>query len=173
MNGELRALDAGRWTLRFTRLLDHPIEKVWQAVTEADHLQAWFPDRLTGDLLTPGAALRFESPGGEFPDFEGRVLRVEPPALLEFLWGTDTIRFELVPGDGNCTLTLTDTIDELGKAARDGAGWHTCLDFLAAALDRTAPSLTSRQRWQAVHEGYVKAFGPEASTIGPPEPPSA
>jgi uncharacterized protein YndB with AHSA1/START domain len=168
MNGQLEALATGRWTLRFTRQLPHPIDKVWRAVTQPEHLPAWFPDRMVGDLLVPGGELRFESAGGQFPPFDGRVLRVEPPNLLEFLWGTDTIRFELEASDGGCTFTLTDTIDELGKAARDGAGWHTCLDFLEAHLDGIEPSFTTRDRWQSVLEDYQKAFGPEASTIGPP-----
>ena len=30
---------------------------------------------------------------------------------------------------------LEDTLDERGKAARDGAGWHTCLDALETSLD--------------------------------------
>jgi uncharacterized protein YndB with AHSA1/START domain len=168
MNGELHALDAERWTLRFTRHLAHPVGKVWEALTDPKHLEAWFPDRIIGDLLTPGAALRFEHAAEQFPGFDGEVLTVEPPALVEFSWGTDIIRFELTPEGDGCTLTLTDTIDELGKAARDGAGWHACLDVLEAVLDGTPPSFTSGERWQAVHPGYVAAFGPEASTIGPP-----
>lgn len=181
MNGELEARGGGQWELCFTRRLAHPIETVWKALTQPEQLQAWFPQRIVGDLLSPGSALRFEYANGEFAAFEGRVLRVEAPLLLEFLWGTDTIRLELEPGDGDgdgdgdghCTLRLRDTIAELGKAARDGAGWHTCLDFLEAALDGKTPSFTSSERWQAVHGGYVKAFGPEASTVGPPEPRSA
>jgi len=96
------------------------------------------------------------------------VLACAPPSLLEFRWGSDTIRFEVAPRESGSTLTLIDTIDELGKAARDGAGWHVCLDALEHALDGTdAPSMP--ERWSAVHEDYVKKFGPEASTIGPPK----
>ena len=64
----------------------------------------------------------------------------------------------------DCTLTLTDTIDELGKAARDAAGWHVFLDRLEAALDG-APT---DSRWAPLNERYAQEFGPEASTIGPP-----
>ncbi len=131
-------------------------------------LTAWFPQTVVGDLLTPGAPLRFESDGDGAPVFEGTVIRVEPPRVLEFVWGTDVIRLDLRPGDGVCHLTLTDTMDVLGKAARDGAGWHTCLDFLEAAMGGVPPSFTSVHRWKAVHPEYVRAFGPEASSIGPP-----
>jgi len=34
---------------------------------------------------------------------------------------------------------LTDTFDELGKAARDAAGWDTCLDFLEWDLAGVEP----------------------------------
>jgi uncharacterized protein YndB with AHSA1/START domain len=165
MNGELEALGNGQWNLRFTRRLSHPVDTVWKALTEPDHLAAWFPQSIRGDLLTPGASLRFES---QYGDFDGRVLTVEPPSLLEFLWGPDTIRFELLPTEGGSVLTLVDSIDELGKAARDAAGWHACLDLLEAELAGTSPAWTSQERWALVHPGYVDAFGAEAATLGPP-----
>jgi uncharacterized protein YndB with AHSA1/START domain len=167
MFGELETAGDGRWRLRFSRELGHPPEQVWRAITEPDHLAAWFPQRIEGDLHKPGAPLRFEHAGG-IPGFEGQVLAVEPPSLLEFTWGPDTLRFDITPSGRGCILTLTDTITELGKAARDGAGWHACLDLLAASLDHR-PAPTSGEIWQAVHPGYVASFGPAAATIGPPE----
>jgi hypothetical protein len=62
-----------------------------------------------------------------------------------------------------------DTFGELGKAARDGAGWHTCLDLLAFTLDEKEAPWSSAERWRQVHGSYVEGFGPEAATIGPPE----
>jgi len=154
-----------RWRLRFTRRLRHAPEKVWRAITEPEHLEAWFPHRVVGQWAV-GAPLRFVS---DFGDFEGKVLAYEPPSLLEFVWGTDTLRFEVArDGDGS-RLTLLDTFEELGKAARDAAGWHACLDALEQELDGSKPSWTHGERWQAVHPTYVEQFGPEASTVGPPE----
>jgi hypothetical protein len=88
--------------------------------------------------------------------------------VLEFRWGTDVLCFELrADGDGTM-LTLVDTIDDLGKAARDAAGWHECLDVLAHHLGGDAPPWSPGDRWAQVHPGYVEAFGPQAATIGPP-----
>jgi uncharacterized protein YndB with AHSA1/START domain len=168
MPAEIGALDAPARTLRFSRSYPHPVDRVWQAVTEPDHLAVWFPQTVVGDLLVPGASLQFESSIEDVPVFEGKVLKVEPPRMLEFEWGTDVIRIELLPVEEGCRLTLTDTLDVLGKAARDGAGWHACLDFLEAAVEGIEPSFTSVDRWRAVHPEYVRAFGPEASSIGPP-----
>jgi hypothetical protein len=83
------------------------------------------------------------------------------------MWGTDRLRIELqADGDGT-VLTLTDTFGELGKAARDAAGWHECLDRLVRTLDGDALPEWG-DVWRAVHPRYVDALGPDASTIGPP-----
>jgi len=169
MDGDLEQ-DGDRWKLRFSRKLPHAQEKVWRAVTEPRHLEAWFPQRIVGEWRV-GAPLTFEAKGGEHPAFAGEVLACDPPSLLEFRWGRDVIRFEIKPHDGNppgCTFVLTDRFAELGKAARDGAGWHICLDYLGFYLDETAPPPSSREQWQKAHAGYVEKFGEAASAIGPP-----
>lgn len=166
MNGELERI-GDAWRLRFTRELAHAPEKVWRAITEPEHLRCWFPDPIVGEW-TVGAPLRFESAYVDGGFFDGRVLTVEPPRLLEFTWGTDTLRLEIEPSAAGCVLTLLDTIDEVGKAARDGAGWHVCLDKLGLHLDDATPEWSDGERWGGLHAGYVAVFGPAASTIGPP-----
>ncbi|HTP15046.1 MAG TPA: SRPBCC family protein [Streptosporangiaceae bacterium] len=157
----------GRWRLRFTRALAHPPERVWRAITEPEQLRAWFPHLITGGWAV-GTDLTFTDPQGRGPEFSGQVLAFEPPRLLEFRWGTDVIRLEIGPREGGRTLTLLDTLGELGKAARDAAGWHECLDRLACHLDGDAPTWRPGQRWAQVHPGYVASFGPRAAEIGPP-----
>jgi uncharacterized protein YndB with AHSA1/START domain len=154
-----------RWQLRFRRELRHPVAKVWKALTEPDELRKWFPDQVSVREWKVGARMEFKDANARIQPFDGEVLAYEPPRRLEFRWGTDVIRLEVAPHGDGCVLTLVDTIDELGKAARDGAGWHVCLGALEAALDGSS----SISDWADVHEKYVQKFGPEASTIGPPE----
>jgi uncharacterized protein YndB with AHSA1/START domain len=165
MMGTLESAGAS-WRLRFTRELGHPAERVWQAVTEPEHLQAWFPQRISGDWAV-GAKLTFSDPQGRGPDFDGQVLACEPPSLLEFSWGPDVIRLEIARRAAGCTLTLLDTFDEHGKAARDAAGWHVCLDLLARHLDGAAGAPPAAP-WAELFSAYAAAFGPDASKIGPP-----
>jgi uncharacterized protein YndB with AHSA1/START domain len=156
-----------RWELTFDRRLPHPPEKVFAALTEPEHLAAWFPSAITGERAV-GAKLRFEfRDGADGPPIEGEMLAWDPPRLVEFSWGDDTLRFELAPDGDGTRLTFVDTFAEGGKAARDAAGWHTCLDLLAAEV-AGAPLFDSTERWREVHPGYVDALGPEAATIGPP-----
>ncbi|MDX6673725.1 MAG: hypothetical protein QOH11_1143, partial [Solirubrobacteraceae bacterium] len=56
-----------------------------------------------------------------------------------------------------------------GKAARDGAGRHVCLDSLEAHLLGGQDARESMGTWKDVHPEYVESFGAEAAAIGPPE----
>src|SRR4051794_35981912 len=132
-DGELLEVD-GRYELRFTRRLSHPVSKVWQAITTPSGLAAWFPFDVVGEREA-GAALRFEFRKGEGPPFTGSMVEFSPESVMEVRWeGDETLRLELSGFEGGCALTLINRFDELGKAARDGAGWHTCLDALEASL---------------------------------------
>lgn len=159
-----------RWQLRFTRTLRHPPEKVWRALTEPEHLQAWFPARIDGERAA-GAPLRFVFEEDEGPALEGEMLVYDPPSLLELRWDDDVLRFELRPDGDRTVLTFLATFDEHGRAARDGAGWHACLDLLEHHLDGGPAPERPEGRWAEVHPRYVERFGPEASTIGPPDRP--
>lgn len=152
--------------LTFTRRLPHRPERVWRALTEDDQLARWFPTTIEGPRAA-GAPLRFGQRDGAGPPFDGELVAFDPPRLLELRWGEDLLRFELAPDGDGTLLTLTDAFGEPGRAARDGAGWHVCLDALAGLLDAQPPA-DSGERWRAVHPGYVERFGPAASTIGPP-----
>ena len=157
----------GRPTLRFTRRLAHPPEKVWRALTEPEHLAAWFPTTIDGELVA-GAKLSFSFRDLDIPSMDGEMLACDPPSLLELNWSDERLRFELTPDGDGTLLRFTASFDELGKAARDGAGWHACLDLLACDLTGQPAPRDPGQRWRQVHAVYVQRFGPEAATIGPP-----
>jgi uncharacterized protein YndB with AHSA1/START domain len=161
------ARQGDRWTLTFTRKLAYPREKVWRAVTEPEHLAVWYPQEIVGERKA-GAPLRFVTPGGDGGDgFEGQMLVFDPPSVMEFTWGPDLLRIELAADGAETVLTLTDTFDDVGKAARDAAGWHECLERLTGDLDGT-PLPALGEPWRKIHPVYVATFEPEASTIGPP-----
>jgi uncharacterized protein YndB with AHSA1/START domain len=161
--------------LRYVRRLAHPRERVWRALTEDADLAAWFPTTIEGGRQS-GAPLHFSFRNGEAPPFDGEMLACVPPSLLELRWADDVLRFELEADPGpdraassGCILRLVVTFSEYGKAARDAAGWHVCLDQLTAWCGGTAPAWEPPERWRVVHDTYVERFGPEASVIGPPQ----
>jgi uncharacterized protein YndB with AHSA1/START domain len=166
--GTIEQVDDGRWRLRFTRTLAHPQTKVWRAVTEPEQLAQWFPSTIEGERAG-GAPLRFTFPDDLAEPIEGKMLAYDPESLIEFRWGADVVRIELRPVGEATELTLLDTLEERGKGARDGAGWHACLDALEAALGGEANARSQMNVWAEVHPHYIEEFGPEAATIGPPE----
>lgn len=174
VNDELGTLerDGELCVLRYRRRLRQPPAKVWRALTEDEHLAGWFPTTIEGDRV-PGATLRFSFRENEAPPFDGEMLVVEPMAVLELRWGDDLLRFDLVPDGSGCVLTLTVTFSEYGKAARDAAGWHVCLEQLACVAGDEAVPVTSSDRWRVVHRDYVARLGPEASRSGLPRNGSA
>lgn len=162
------APEGDQWRLEFVRTLHHPPEKVWRALTEPEHLRAWFPADIVGDRRA-GASLQFVFRENEGPTLGGEMLVYDPPTALEFRWNDETMRFDLEPTPEGTRLTFVNVFGELGKAARDAAGWHACLDMLDCEVGGEKPAWSPKDRWRDVHDLYVEALGPEAATIGPPE----
>jgi uncharacterized protein YndB with AHSA1/START domain len=163
----------GRPTLRFERRLAHPQEKVWKALTDPGELTHWFPQDVEGSF-SPAAKLRFvfrdPAPtldGEVIEDFKGEVLQIDPPHLLAYSWGPDILCWTLTPDGDGCLLVFTDTVDDRGKAARDGAGWHVCLEVLDSLLDGRPPP--GGDRWTELYQGYAQNFGPEAASAPLPD----
>jgi uncharacterized protein YndB with AHSA1/START domain len=158
-----------RWQLRFTRTLPHPPEHVWRAITEVEHLDAWFPFHIEGEFA-PGAALRFVVRDMPNTTFNGEMTEYRPPSVMEFRWSeNELVRIEVEPEGEGSRLTLLNTFDELGKAARDAAGWHSTLDDLELNLSDATVPWDAEQHWRELFDDYVERFPVDASTVGVPE----
>lgn len=66
-----------------TITLTRPPREVWQSLTTAEGLSAWFGERATIDLR-PGGAAAMTFAGGMTVDM--RVERVEEPAVFAYTW---------------------------------------------------------------------------------------
>ena len=88
-----------RWTLIFTRDLQHPPRKVWAALTDPDQLARWAPFLASRDRSITGEATLTVVDGDVRQDVPATVTRSEPHTLLEYTWGTDVLRWELAATD--------------------------------------------------------------------------
>ncbi len=150
-----------RPTVRFLRLLDHPPERVWRAVTEPAELARWFPAGMEIDLR-PGGAIKFS-----FAD-DGEVVELDEPRVFAFTWGADELRFDLEPAGAGCLLSFTHVLGDREMAAKTSAGWDVCLDRLARSLageDVQAPGGEPTPEWRAHYARYVEAGFPAGSPV--------
>lgn len=150
-----------RWALRLERRLRHPITKVWQSVTEPEHLAQWFPASVDLDLR-PGGAMRF-SFGPDVPSQDGKVLELDPPHLFAFTWDDSVLRFELTGDDDGTLLVFTHVFDEKPSAASYASGWDVCLAALTPVL--AGEPVPAAQPEPAQHEALVKRFGLDQPTV--------
>jgi uncharacterized protein YndB with AHSA1/START domain len=172
--------EEGRSVLRFERVLRHPPDRVWRALTDPGELSAWHPTPFEVEPADGGGVVRY-LPEGDVPDMpDGAVTEYDPPRLLAHAWGEDHLRWELQPHDGGCLLVLTHIFEDRFKAARDAAGWHVCLDALSEMVDGETPQLYSHraggeapaipQGWQELNREYEERFGiPPEKATPPPE----
>ena len=117
--------------LRFRRRLRHPVEAVWAALTEDEHLEGMVPDDDRGRSGRRRTATLHAFRQGQGESFEGQMRAFEPPSLMELRWADDVLRFELEAEGSGCVLSLTVSFSEYGKAAHDATGWHVCLEQLS------------------------------------------
>lgn len=138
------------YVVRFERHLPHAREKVWRAITESEHLAHWLPCDIVGEraagstVQLPFWPAHRERYGPDMtPELSGRIEVWDPPAVFEWWWHTDRLRWELHPADGGTRLVFTTWLGpDSGDPSQTAAGYHVCLDNLSTLLDLgTAPPL--------------------------------
>jgi uncharacterized protein YndB with AHSA1/START domain len=157
---DCRASD-DRSTLAFVRNLRHSPEKVWAALTDPAQLREWAPFTADRDLTRVGDATLTMIDGDSAQDLPATVIRAEPPTLLEYMWGTDLLRWELAPVASGTRLTLQHTVNDPTMLAKVAAGWHICLVVAEHLLDGqpVGPIVGDNARnygWDALHEAYAQ-----------------
>ncbi len=142
-------------TVRFTRILPAPPERVWAYVTESDKRATWLAAGEM-ELRTGGKVhLHFQhsniSPNEEPPedfrdvhcegtDKEGIVTQCDPPRLLSFTWNeTSEVTFALTPVAEGTRLELTHRKLDPMTNLYVSSGWQLHLEILAARLEDTTP----------------------------------
>jgi uncharacterized protein YndB with AHSA1/START domain len=163
-----------KWTLILTRELRHSPEKVWQALTDPEHLREWAPFDADGSLGAVGARVKLTTVGAPAKRVtETIVKRADAPKALEYTWGDFEIRWELQPLAGGTRLTLWTNIGHR-FISMGAAGWHICFDVLDRLLagqpvGRIVGPEAMKFGWQRLNAEYAKQFGVES----PDWPPKA
>lgn len=154
------------WTLVLVRDLRHPPARVWEAITEPEHLREWAPFDADRSLAKVGTA-KLSTVGAPTPMVaESQVTRADAPKLLELTWGGQNLRWELEPQGTGTRLTLWHNIAK-GFISMGAAGWHICFDVLDHHLAHeplgrmVGPGMMAFEGWQRLNADYARQFGVE------------
>jgi uncharacterized protein YndB with AHSA1/START domain len=153
-------------SLRFERLLDAPIEKVWRFLIEPDLRARWFMGRPTEPIMGGKLGLtmnhdRLSDDDVPTPErfrshvdanWAERITRIEAPNMLAFTWDEEKageVTIELAEEEnGKTRLVLTHSgLRGCDDAENFGSGWHSHL----AALERRVRGDGVANFW-ALHE---------------------
>jgi uncharacterized protein YndB with AHSA1/START domain len=95
-------------------VINAPVERVWQLITEAEHLGRWFGDAGAEIDLRPGGAMVLRWTGHTS---RGRVVAVEPHTRFSYRWAPFKDPGGDEPNKGNSTL-VEFTLQPEGDATR-------------------------------------------------------
>lgn len=146
--------DSGALTVTRTVTINAPIEKVWAAITEAEHIARWFGQSAVLDEVAVGATGVFSFEG--YGDFPVRIEELDPLRAIAYRWSNDNaraldpdqvdpdhstvFRFTLEPLDGGTQLTVVETgfgtlADPAASLESNRGGWTSELDELVSYLE--------------------------------------
>ncbi|MCU1505207.1 MAG: hypothetical protein QOG18_2008 [Microbacteriaceae bacterium] len=145
-------VDSGEFTVRRTITIAAPIEKVWAAITEAEHIARWFGQTAVLDTVAVGAGGVFSFDG--FGTFPVRIEELDPPHAIAYRWSNEptfsdapidpdhstVFRFTLEPHGSGTQLTVVESgfdtnLDPAGGLESHRGGWDSELDELVAYLE--------------------------------------
>ena len=151
-DGILERADGGS-RLRFERVLPHPPDAVWAALTEPERLADWLGRATLQPVRGGSFQLRWDETGAVM---HGTVTAVDEPSLFAYKGDPHgEVRFELSPDDGDgCRLVLRNHLPSTIRPENGLASWHLHLDALAAALEGRAEPW-DRRRWEELRRRYA------------------
>ncbi len=143
-------------TVRFERLLPGPIERVWAYLTESEKRAQWLCGGDVENAVDGHVDMRFHNVSlssdediarpekySDMPEkmsFTGKVLRCEPPTLLEHTWEfgeeSSIVLYELSRASDKVRLVLTHKrLESTDTVLSVSGGWHTHLNILVDVLN--------------------------------------
>ncbi|MFI6426717.1 SRPBCC domain-containing protein [Promicromonospora sp. NPDC050880] len=149
----LSVAEQDTFTVRRTIRIAAPVEKVWTAVTEPEHISRWFGRTV---LVGDGRGAHGTVTWPDEPGIPIRVEAIDPPRAVSYRWCNDdaaesvpsemdpahstVFTFTLEPVADGTRLTVVETgfettTDPAGNLESHRLGWDEQLDRLVAAME--------------------------------------
>jgi uncharacterized protein YndB with AHSA1/START domain/outer membrane murein-binding lipoprotein Lpp len=165
-------------TVSFERLLPAPVDRVWQYLTNPEHLGQW----LAASSIEPrvGGRVELNFDVDEMPErkekganIRGLISCFEPQSALAFSW-IDTannlesaVSFQLIARGEQTSVIVTHSRLPKNRMHEFMAGWHTHLDVLKARLTNAVPPQFGK-RFREVVQTYAVVVAASVVVSGVP-----
>ncbi|WP_156999130.1 SRPBCC domain-containing protein [Agromyces terreus] len=139
-DNEASVIDEAAYTVRRTIRIGAAVERVWQAITEPEHISRWF-GKAELDGSGPGArgSLTFENYGRVPLVIEA----VDAPRSISYRWGNDDAAGELPAEVGERSTVFTFTLE----AVADGTELTVVETGFDATSDPRSNMLDHAEGW--------------------------
>jgi len=145
----------------FNRRLDHPVDRVWAALTDPAVLLGWWGEVKTN--LSEGGWFTVRwlntDAGGNGAVMTATISELKEQHVLEMVGDIHgVLRFELDPRESGTELHFSSTLDLPDEYRTVSlAGWHFHLDALADTLAGRTVDLVNLPdaRWEGIHRRYA------------------
>ena len=152
----------------FERIFDHPVDRVWTALTEPKHLAHWLaPAVIDG---RKGGTITLQLTGGVMG---GKITAWQENVVLEYAWyNGSTVRWELLSEGKSHTRLLFTHRHVPGRQLVDAAkGWHYHLDLLGLELDGQEMPHNPVAQWDEITREATLRYNAAVAALRPePEP---
>ncbi|WP_353813623.1 SRPBCC domain-containing protein [Agromyces sp. SYSU T00266] len=155
-------IDEGTYTVRRTIRIDAPVEKVWAAVTEPEHISRWFGRTvLDGSGVGAEGTMTFDGYGA----VPIRIEAIDAPRSITYRWGNDDALGHLPDRVDEATSTVfTFTLEPVAAApVGGGAAGATELTVVETGFDRTSDPVANMR---AHGEGWVDELDKLVALLG-------
>ena len=177
-------------TLRFVRVVKHPPERVWRAITDERELRTWMTFRVKFEARVGGRAEFFGEDEQVSPRIDGKVFIFEPPRTLAYSFYDPrtpehievgerdwTVRWDLEPVGDGCRITFIQRNLPGAVLWGVGEGWHGFLLQLVAYFDgnldevvaelkrlEKAGDTTGHALYRPLVSQHLRTWGEDAAT---------
>ena len=160
--GSINRQEDGTYTVALTRLINHPISKVWDAITNPAQVAIWLGQMVMELKVGGDFSMKFY---GDHPyQMQGIIKEIEAPTLLIYSWvptgmppNVITWRLkEISPTQTELFLSFSNVTE---RATMAGTGWHMSIQYMIEVMDGTLTSYNWQQEtFDDLHLKYAAAY---------------
>lgn len=148
------------FTAEYERNYPVTAENVWTTLTSNEKFKFWMEHLEITELKKDGN-INFH-----YNDGSGNLEKIVitdfvDGEVLQFEWGEDTVRFEMVPNNTGTTLIMKQFLSKItDHTPKDLAGWHVCLLRFNDVVTGESNLLTEDEweKWYVEYKLLVKNF---------------